>query len=351
VTTIDAAAARTVDTRIALAALAALLGSVLGGCETSMNLFGTTSGVETQSITQTPPSAEAAKPRVAIALAIGAPDPVAKQLSALLIEAMEKQRIPVAKPGAEKAEFTVRGYVVAARERTSIKVSYIWDVTDVTGKRVNRITGEEMVPAGQTRDPWTAVTPQVLQTIAAKTATSLGTWLPSQPQGATAGSGAAPAGVGGHGTQASATAPAVREAALRSQPGTGPATGSIGRDGPLSAIVPSVTGAPGDGSVSLTKALQRELSRNGVALADRATGEAYRVEGKVILGQGQDGKQPVQIDWLVKDPQGKKLGTVSQKNEIDEGSLDGAWGQTADAAAAAAAKGILKLLPQPRAIN
>ena len=63
------------------------------------------------------------------------------------------------------------------------------------------------------------------------------------------------------------------------------------------------------------------------------------------MGAGKDGKQPIQIDWNVKDPQGKKLGTVSQKNEIPQGSLDGAWGKTADAAAAAAAQGILKLLP------
>ena len=48
--------------------------------------------------------------------------------------------------------------------------------------------------------------------------------------------------------------------------------------------------------------------------------------------QAKDGKQPIQIDWQVKDPQGKKLGTVSQKNEIPQGSLDGAWGKTADAA-------------------
>ena len=44
--------------------------------------------------------------------------------------------------------------------------------------------------------------------------------------------------------------------------------------------------------------------------------------------------------------QGRSLGTVSQKNEIPEGSLDGSWGNTADAAAGAAAQGILKLLPQ-----
>ena len=112
-------------------------------------------------------------------------------------------------------------------------------------------------------------------------------------------------------------------------------------------MVPSVTGAPGDGSVSLTGALQRELARKGVALSNAPGGQTYTVAGNVIVGQGAQGKQPIQIDWNVKDPAGKKLGTVSQKNEIPQGSLDGAWGKTADAAAAAAAQGILKLLPKP----
>ncbi len=116
-------------------------------------------------------------------------------------------------------------------------------------------------------------------------------------------------------------------------------------------MVPSVTGAPGDGSVALTSAIQRELARSGIALADKASAQTYRVEGKVIVGEGKEGKQPIQIDWNVKDPQGKKLGTVSQKNEIPQGSLDGAWGKTADAAAAAAAQGILKLLPAATKTN
>ena len=49
------------------------------------------------------------------------------------------------------------------------------------------------------------------------------------------------------------------------------ATGSIARDGPVQVVVPSVTGAPGDGSTSLTAAIQRELTGKGVALADRPT--------------------------------------------------------------------------------
>jgi hypothetical protein len=109
-----------------------------------------------------------------------------------------------------------------------------------------------------------------------------------------------------------------------------------------------VTGAPGDGSQTLAAALQKELTKNGVAMTDGAAGPAYRVEGKVTVGAANGGKQPIEISWNVKDPQGKKLGTVTQKNEIDQGSLDGAWGKTADAAAAAAAQGILKLLPGPK---
>ena len=53
----------------------------------------------------------------------------------------------------------------------------------------------------------------------------------------------------------------------------------------------------------------------------------------------------------MRDPRGKKLGTVSQRNEIPEGSLDGEWGPTATQAAGAAAQGIVKLLPQPKATN
>ena len=73
----------------------------------------------------------------------------------------------------------------------------------------------------------------------------------------------------------------------------------------LSAIVPSVTGAPGDGSVALTSALQRELSRNGVSLTTLAGGQTYSVEGKVTVGEAKDGKQPITIDWHVKIRRGK----------------------------------------------
>ena len=117
---------------------------------------------------------------------IGAPDPVSKQLASQLTSAAEKHRITLAPDRDAKADYLLRGYIVAARDKTSTKVSYIWDVSDPTGKRVNRITGEEVATTVNPKDPWASVTPQVTQTIADKTAASLGSWLPSQANAAVA---------------------------------------------------------------------------------------------------------------------------------------------------------------------
>ena len=237
-------------------------------------------------------------------------------------------------------------------------MSYIWDVTDPTGKRVNRITGEEVVTGQRRQGPWAALTPQVAQSIAGKAASSFVAWLPSQSAQAArrlqrtlaaVGVGAQPAAAAPPPRrQAHAPPPSGRRAGSRRRP----TTGSIGRDGTVTALVPAVTGAPGDGSKSLTAAIQRELPARASRSPTGPTAVAYRVEGTVTVGRGQAraSSRSRSSGWC-SDPQGKKLGTVSQKNEIPEGSLDGAWGKTAEQAAGAAAQGIVKLLPQPKAIN
>jgi len=336
VTTIHAAAASRLLRRLAFAALASIFAAGLTACSSDSNILGT-SGDNSQLLSQTAVQPSPAPTQISIAPVIGAPEAVGNQLSAQLAQGLEQKSVSVAKSPSDRADFTLRGYIVAAKEKNGTKVSYIWDVTDPTGKRVHRITGEELASKTDSRDPWTAVTPDVMQSITGKTATAIATWMQSEAAVANTSSANEP----------------VRTAALSSSgaaanptPAAAPAaTASISGSGPITAMVPSVTGAPGDGSVSLTSALQRELARSGIALADRPTGNTYRVEGRVKLGQSQNGKQPIQIDWHVKDPQGKQLGTVSQKNEIPEGSLDGEWGKVADAAASAAAQGILKLLP------
>jgi hypothetical protein len=283
--------------------------------------------------------------KIQIAPVIGSPENVAHSLQTELASAIGRNGITVAASTNATSEYVLRGYIVAARERTKAKISYIWDVTDQTGKRVHRITGEEVV-AGAGKDPWAAVTPPVVERIADKTAKQIASWLPTS--GSIVASNSSPM------NSSSSTAPPATKAsyttASNAPAASTPTTGSISTSGPITALVPTVTGAPGDGSASLTAAIQRELSKNGLNLASGPDARAYKVEGKVAMGQSKDGKQPIQIDWNVIDPSGKKLGTVSQKNEVPQGSLDGAWGKTADAAAAAAAQGIIKLLPS-KSIN
>jgi hypothetical protein len=332
-----------------MALCASLLAVGLAGCETAQSLFGSSSDTPTASVANPPPAAATSRPaQIALAPVIGPPENVSKDLQTQLMSSLEGKGIRVAKAG-EKADYTLRGYVVSSLDKkgAKAKISYIWDVTDGTGKGVHRVSGEESAPAGANKDPWASITPPVIEGVTAKTVTSLASWLPAHSATAVAGNAEGVPVQSAAATPSSTPAPTQVATGLSSTPSAPPpSTGSIGKHGAIAARVPSVTGAPGDGSSSLRSALQRELARNGVALSDTPSPSTYTVEGKVALGAGADGKQPITIDWSVTDPDGKKLGTVSQKNEVPQGSLDSSWGKTADAAAAAAAQGILKLLPQ-----
>jgi hypothetical protein len=111
-------------------------------------------------------------------------------------------------------------------------------------------------------------------------------------------------------------------------------------------MVSPVTGAPGDGMKSLTAAIKKRLYAKGVKLTSIQSENTYTVKGVVSLIDASGGKQSIRIEWQVLDPNGKKVGTVSQQNNIPKGSLNGPWGAVADAAAGAAADGIVKLLPK-----
>ncbi len=185
----------------------------LAGCETAnsltASLFSSSGGdAPTASVASPPPLATSRGAQFAIAPVIGPPENVSGELRNQLMADMEKQGIRVAKTPEEKAEYTLRGYVVSSLEKkgTKSKVSYIWDVTDASGKGVHRVSGEESAPSGKSKDPWTAVTPALVQTIASKTVTSVTAWMPSA-------SGATPAvassGTAGGMVQTAATTPAA----------------------------------------------------------------------------------------------------------------------------------------------
>lgn len=124
-----------------------------------------------------------------------------------------------------------------------------------------------------------------------------------------------------------------------------------GRIGPP-LIVPEVTGAPGDGNESLTRAIRALLGNQDINVIDPARPpdafeprEAYTLQGQVALGDVlENGGQVIALNWDLYTSDGRHLGNVAQQNLIEPGSLDGAWGETAVYAALAATDGIVELL-------
>lgn len=259
---------------------------------------------------------------VSFAPIIGAPANVSQALMRQLEADAAQHGVPVI-AGKRDDAFTVRGYLAASPEGNRAKIAYIWDVTDASGKRVHRVTGEELVPAKAAGDPWDGVDTSVVRTISSKTIAELAAWLPKR--------NLAPMPVA---ARSGDTRPASPND--RAEPGE------------VLAYVPAVSGAPGDGQKSLTLAIKKQLFKNGMKVASTPGAATYTVKGEVDVSPPSGGKQSISIEWQVLDPNGRRLGTVSQKNTIAAGALDGEWGATADAAAAAAADGIMKLLPKPR---
>ncbi len=337
----------------------------LTGCGNSDSVFGGGNAGPQAAVAPVPQKA-----KLAFVPLVGAPANVSAQLTAGLVSEVERQGIPVARTASEPTDYTVKGYIVAAPEKSGSKLSYIWDVSDKSGQRAHRITGEEFAPGKVTGDPWATVDAGVLNRIATATATQLSAWVPTQPgtgeplvAGGTATGAATTLDPGAAGSAAIADSGAalnqsgtgVKSANVQlnnSQGGalqTGEVVAGTGASAALTAgrkivVVPPVEGAPGDGQESLTKAIRKQLTGQGYEVVDAPTPGAFIIKGKVAMGQPEGGKQKIKISWVVHDPAGQYLSTATQSPVIPQGSLDGAWGRTADAAAAGAAPKIVKII-------
>ena len=268
--------------------------------------------------------------RMDLAPIVGAPPNIAKQFAQELAAAGNDNKLTIT-PDGTGSPYTLKGYLIATSEKKGAKISYILDITDAKGGRVGRVSGEQLIAGRSGADPWSGVDSDAIHSLAFKIAPQIATTV---------------SGVGSPPPVASTPAPSPGPGAAPSQSARAPEAAPAAK-GPVTTIVSPVAGAPGDGTKSLTAAIKKRLYAKGVKLATVPTGNTYTVKGTVRVTDGAAGKQSIRIDWQVLDPNGKRLGTVSQQNNIPKGSLDGPWGAIADAAAGAAADGIVKLLPKP----
>jgi len=322
VTRVNATTAHSAAKRAVPVFFAALLAMFIAGCSTSDQTANAPAEIA---------PAQTTKQVSSVSLApVAAPGSVSNKMGQMLETAAKEKNIPIKGDG---ADYTVRGYLVASPESEGTKVSYIWDVTDKSGKRAHRFSGEEMIEKRVSGDPWAAVEDKAMRKIALTTADRLRQWLPKKDgptQVATTGS-------------VNATSTTGQPDQERSQRASAQASPSE-----ILVVVPEVKGAPGDGNSALPAAMREELQSRGLKLIDSKKPDAFTVRGTVELGQSDGGQQPITIRWLVLGPDGKPLkNAVVQRNKIQEGSLNGSWGRVADIAAGEAAKAVAKILPEP----
>ena len=143
-------------------------------------------------------------------------------------------------------------------------------------------------------------------------------------------------------------APSQLASAASPQPPSEPKQAKPGATAIKAVAVLGVEGASPQANRELTLAMRKVLTDAGWPVLSTARKDALSIKGHVVLDPAQATSQTVHLSWQVVSPKGKGLGTVDQNNQVPAHSLDGAWGETAQLAAQAAAEGLFKLIGQYR---
>jgi hypothetical protein len=109
-----------------------------------------------------------------------------------------------------------------------------------------------------------------------------------------------------------------------------------------------VTGAPGDGDAALTRLMQARLTQYGEHLRSTSKGADFTVRGHVRVVSIGGGQDRVEIQWVLTDAEGRERGRVVQLNDVPAGSLNGYWGDTAEAVVGQAAPGVQELVSKQK---
>jgi hypothetical protein len=102
---------------------------------------------------------------------------------------------------------------------------------------------------------------------------------------------------------------------------------------------------PGDGTLSLPRALRYELDAARIPLVDEPGDGDLLVACSISLDPPRADWQEVRIVWTVtRAGDGLELGRIDQQNRVPAGSLDGPWGAAAHGIAQGAVEGIRALV-------
>jgi hypothetical protein len=105
-----------------------------------------------------------------------------------------------------------------------------------------------------------------------------------------------------------------------------------------------ITGTPGDGNSSLTRAISHALGNTGMMITKKRTDAEFGLKVQIRIDPPKSGKQQVEIVWVVSGNKDQEVGRATQKNTVPVGTFEGRWGQMATMIAAAAANSVIDIV-------
>jgi hypothetical protein len=322
-------------------------------------------------------------PPITIVSLDGIPESKTQALKDALAESGGNRDMAIVEGAFDQGTLGLTGSFSVLPSGGGTSVTHNWTLADKAGQVLATYSGQEQAPAATGADPWSGVTPAVLQRIGQDVtralaqrlselgyATQIGMAVPPSEgwQLATADDAQmldretlygpnfdkqtrvlSPTPAPPH--TASIDTPESPQPAPPAKPKPTP---KVTKQPPAKqqairavAVLP-VRGAPGSGNGELTGALRKVLSGAGWPVVEAPRADALTITGAVKVMPPRGQSQKVALAWTVKSPDGRVLGTIKQANDVPAGSLDKGWGDNAVQAAQAAAVGIANLVKKLR---
>ena len=121
----------------------------------------------------------AANRTLAFAPLSGPPQPVADQLAQAFATAAVGRGLTLAPYRKRRSAYVVKGFISVVPGKNGTTAVYVWDVLSPDLKRLHRISGQS-TDRQRMDDPWSALSPDTLQSIADDTADRLAIWVASR---------------------------------------------------------------------------------------------------------------------------------------------------------------------------
>lgn len=112
------------------------------------------------------------------------------------------------------------------------------------------------------------------------------------------------------------------------------------QDKPIVFYLDRISGAPGDGTQALRKAMGLTLRQLGARISNAPVKGGYILSAEVEALEPYQGKQRIKIVWRVQDAQGQELGQSRLNNRLDADRLTRPWGRLAYEISRASAQSI-----------